>query len=54
VFDSASGLSTIDLKTGQVSPFGSGITTPNGLLFVPAVDGHGNDQDQDQDQHHDR
>jgi hypothetical protein len=50
-FGSASGLSTIDLKTGLVSPFGSGITTAKGLLFVPAVDGHGDDQDQDQHQH---
>jgi hypothetical protein len=37
-FGSAAGLSTVDLKTGQVTPFGSGVTSPKGLLFVPAVD----------------
>jgi hypothetical protein len=38
-FGSASGLSTIDLKTGQVTPFGTGVKTPKGLLFVSADDG---------------
>jgi hypothetical protein len=37
-FGSAATLSTVDLKTGQVAPFGTGISSPKGLLFVP---GHG-------------
>jgi hypothetical protein len=43
-FASAKGLSTVDLKTGQVSPFGSGLTSPKGLLFVPGFgdEGDGN------------
>jgi hypothetical protein len=43
-FGSASGLSTIDLKTGQVTPFGSSVKTPKGLLFVPAADGNDDGQ----------
>lgn len=35
-FGSAAGLSTIDMKTGQVTPFASGIGGPKGLVFVPA------------------
>jgi hypothetical protein len=42
-FGSAAGLSTIDLKTGQVTPFGSGVKTPKGLLFVPADGGNNHD-----------
>jgi hypothetical protein len=41
-FGSASGLSTIDLKTGQATPFASGVETPKGLLFVPADGGNVN------------
>jgi hypothetical protein len=37
-FGSGAGLSTIDLQTGRVSPFGHGVKTPKGLLFVPADD----------------
>ena len=43
-FGSASGLSTIDLKTGQVTPFGSSVKTPKGLLFVPANGGNDDGQ----------
>ncbi|WP_329056234.1 hypothetical protein OG738_21790 [Amycolatopsis sp. NBC_01488] len=38
-FASAAGLSTVDLSSGRVTPFGSGIATPKGLLFVPADNG---------------
>ncbi|MEU1626670.1 hypothetical protein ABZ746_15355 [Streptomyces sp. NPDC020096] len=34
-FTSSDSLSTIDLKTGQVSAFGTGISAPKGLLYVP-------------------
>jgi hypothetical protein len=51
-FGSASRLSTIDLKTGQVTPFGSGITSPKGLLFVPAGGGHSDSGDPKGNQAH--
>lgn len=38
-FASAAALSTIDLSSGAVTPFGSGIETPKGLLFVPEETG---------------
>jgi hypothetical protein len=51
-FASAAGLSTINLKTGQVTPFGSGVQAPKGLLFVPAADDADNgDQGQHGDTH---
>jgi hypothetical protein len=53
-FGSASGLSTIDLKTGQVAPFGTGVKSAKGLLFVPAVggeDSQNSDQNQNPSQH---
>jgi hypothetical protein len=42
VFASARSLSTVDLKTGTVSPIASGIGTPKGLLFVPAGENNQN------------
>lgn len=37
-FASAASLGTVDLKTGEVTPFGAGVTAPKGLLCLPGDD----------------
>jgi hypothetical protein len=51
-FGSASGLSTIDLKTGQATPFASGVKTPKDLLFVPADGGNDDGGNVNSGRHH--